>query len=223
MPSRSGRPKNSESGLSRERILAAALQIVDADGVEALSMRKLAARLGVDPMAIYHHLPNKQAVISGLVRQVFGEFRVPAAAHLTWQEQVRVYAHAYRDFIRVHPNLILHLITDFELAPQSLSPSDEMLFAALEAGGLPTKRILRCVDALIDFLHGFALAERRTDVEQPGTRDSFIEQFNAMPPDEFPVMRRVFLSLSRDELSGNFDDELQIVIDGIAAQIPPLA
>jgi TetR/AcrR family tetracycline transcriptional repressor len=76
-------------------------------------MRRLAAELGVDPMAIYYHLPGKRAVLSGLIEDVFAELRVPSAGG-TWRDRVRGWARAYRDLARAHPNLVLHLVSNAE-------------------------------------------------------------------------------------------------------------
>ena len=67
-----GRPRRGRERLTRERILRATLRVVDEDGMGALSIRRLAAELGVDPMAIYHHLPGKEAGLSGMVEMVYG-------------------------------------------------------------------------------------------------------------------------------------------------------
>ena len=76
-PKRGGRPRAGQEALSRGRILDAALRLVDEEGMGALSMRRLGAELAVNPMSIYHHLPGKGAVISGLVELVFSGMRVP--------------------------------------------------------------------------------------------------------------------------------------------------
>ncbi|HET6450954.1 MAG TPA: TetR family transcriptional regulator, partial [Spirochaetia bacterium] len=69
-----GRPaRGSAEALTRQRIVAAALQIVDAEGLAALSMRRLGASLGVDPMAVYYHLPNKAALYDAIVEAVMAE------------------------------------------------------------------------------------------------------------------------------------------------------
>src|SRR5690242_7064299 len=68
-----GRPRVGQERLSREAILTAALQLVDDEGIDALTMRRLAATLGVNPMSLYHHLPNKAAVLAGLAELVFAE------------------------------------------------------------------------------------------------------------------------------------------------------
>ena len=74
---RSGRPRAGEERLSREAILTAALRIVDDEGIDALTMRRLAATLEVNPMSLYHHLPNKAAVLAGLAELVFAGLEYP--------------------------------------------------------------------------------------------------------------------------------------------------
>ncbi len=69
MVRRTGRPKAGEEPLTRGRILKMALSLVDEHGMEALSMRRLAKELGVDPMAIYHHVPGKRALLTGLIEE----------------------------------------------------------------------------------------------------------------------------------------------------------
>ena len=83
-----GRPPAGAEPLTRDGILQAAIRLVDAGGMEALSMRRLAGELGVDPMAIYHYLPGKAAVVSGMVGLVVREMpTVPEEG--PWQERVR--------------------------------------------------------------------------------------------------------------------------------------
>jgi TetR/AcrR family tetracycline transcriptional repressor len=83
---------------------------VDEKGMDALSRRRLAAELRVNPMAIYH-LPGKGAVLSGMVEMLYGEMRAPADAADAWQDLLRENARALRDVTRKHPNLVLHLVS----------------------------------------------------------------------------------------------------------------
>src|SRR5215218_10640833 len=108
---RGGRPRVGRELLSRGRILGAALRVVDEEGMGALSMRRLGAELGVNPMSIYHHLPGKGAVISGLVELVFSGMRGRYSDGSPWQDQVRVWAETYRDLVRSHPNLVLEIVS----------------------------------------------------------------------------------------------------------------
>src|SRR5690349_19827196 len=105
-----GRPNAEQSNLSREKILEAALSLVDLQGVEAMSMRRLAAALNVDPMAIYHYLPSKDAVLRGMVELIFADLQVLTLENATWEDQVRACVHAYYEVVRKHPQLIVHIV-----------------------------------------------------------------------------------------------------------------
>src|SRR3712207_8923049 len=82
--------------LSRRRVLEAAVRFADREGLEALSMRKLGADLGVEAMSLYNHVPNKDALLDGMVEVLLGELEVPSEK-AGWEERVR---EAYRGFRR---------------------------------------------------------------------------------------------------------------------------
>ena len=88
--------------LTREVLTAAALRIADAEGLEALSMRRLGAELGVDPMAAYRHLPNKKALLAGVVEAVLAGADVETDPAAPWQEQFKGVARAYRRAMLAH-------------------------------------------------------------------------------------------------------------------------
>lgn len=92
--------------LTTERIVAAALAMIDVGGVEALSMRKLASALGVDPMSIYHHVPNKQALLQGVYQQVLQELPIPRAGPGQWQDALRELARRFYALARRHPRVL---------------------------------------------------------------------------------------------------------------------
>lgn len=158
-PRRQGRPRAGDELLTRERIVRTALGLVDTYGIEALSMRRLASELDVDPMAIYHHLPGKEAVLAGIVQLVFSRLRVEAREDDDWREQVRAFARAYRDLVRAHPHLTLLLITNATAAGAPVLEANERLRRALRLSGLPDDQIGSAADVIVDYVHGFALAE----------------------------------------------------------------
>jgi TetR/AcrR family transcriptional regulator, tetracycline repressor protein len=98
---RPGRP----AVLSRDQVLTAALRIVDEHGMEGLTMRRLGAVLGVDPMAIYHHVPNKAALFDGLVERVIGSVVLPPSTG-RWADDLRATARAARRTFLAHPQTI---------------------------------------------------------------------------------------------------------------------
>lgn len=219
MPRRPGRPKAGDEILSRPRILAAALAIIDHAGVDALSMRRLAAALGVDPMAIYRHLPDKAAVIAGVVERVFGEFHVPAAADRGWQDDVRAFAAAYRSLVQAHPALIVYLITHTEASAPAALAAGEFLYAALARAPLSPRQIVRAADVIVDYLNGFALGESTGRMNQPMSYDDLYALLDQLPPDRYPTMQRIYGALTPAELTQDPLGGLEVVIAGIEAWI----
>ena len=215
MPRRPGRPKAGDEILSRPRILAAALAIVDAEGVDALSMRRLAHALGVDPMAVYRHLPDKAAVIDGVVETVFAEFRVPTVAGQSWQDDVRAFAAAYRALVHAHPALMVYLITHTEASAPAALAAGEFLHAALARTPLSPRQIVHAANTIVDYLNGYALGESTGLVHlTAGYRDLYAA-LRQLPPDRFPTMQRVYGALDPAELAGDPLVGLEIVLAGI--------
>ena len=212
---RTGRPKAGEEALTRGRILEAALRLADEEGMGALSMRRLGSELGVDPMAVYHHLPNKEALISGVVEQVFSEMRVPDAEENPWQERVRGFARAYRNLAQEHPHLVRELVSG--AAATATLRASEPLYAALEAGGFPPATVVRAADLVVDYVNGFALAEVGGPLGSPEDRKGLLRLLEESPEGSVPVMRRVFGALSEEEMPADFEFGLNVLISGLEA------
>ena len=158
----------SREPLTPERIDAAALALVDEGGMRALSMRKLGAALGVDPMAIYHHVPNKQALVHRLVLHVFSAMPGPDPTG-AWDDRIRAWAHAYRIVVAAHPALVLTIITDQAAVAVAAGAATEELYAALEAAGLDSDDVELCADVVVDHANGAVLAcAPGPDGEPPG-------------------------------------------------------
>jgi TetR/AcrR family transcriptional regulator, tetracycline repressor protein len=216
-----GRPRAGQEALTREGILGAALRIVDEEGMEALSMRRLAADLGVNPMSIYHHLPGKEAVVSGLVGVVFSRMRVPSSGGMPWQERVRAYAHAYRDVVRSHPNLALQIVSDAAAVSEAVLSGAEPLYGALEEAGLSPAMVVRAADSLVDFVHGFVLGEASNPSGEFDVGSELLTRIEARPAGEIPALRRVFGALgeegARYDFDAGFEAGLDIFVGGIEA------
>ena len=214
---RPGRPRAERPVLTRPAILEAALALVDEEGMEALSMRRLAARLRVDAMSIYHHLPNKAAIVSGLVEAVFATMP-PTPADGPWPDRVRAWARAYRDLALAHPNLVLQIVTDSAAASEATILISEPLYAALEDAGLTAPQIVVAAGTLVDFVNGYALAlsPPAADAGAPEA-DPMGQRLAALGPDQVPAIRRVQAGLGGQSPSGAdyFDACLDIIIRGV--------
>lgn len=213
MARRTGRPRIGEETLSKERILESALKLADSEGMEALSMRRLAAELGVDPMAIYYHVPNKEALISGLVESVFSEIQVPLSGDEDWREQVRHFAYAYRGLARAHPNLVRHLVSGS--ASAATLEAGELLYAALEEAGFSPRTVVRAADLVVDYVNGFALAEISGPLGGPGDRSGLLKLLGERQEKQVPAMRRIFSTLEDQNLPADFEFGLCVILNGL--------
>lgn len=105
-------PTRKRAGLSRERVFRAALEIADADGVEALSMRKLGRALGVEAMSLYHYVPDKAAILAGIAEAVYAEVELPATApDAPWRTGLADLMRALRTALLRHPGALPALAT----------------------------------------------------------------------------------------------------------------
>ncbi len=136
------RPAAPRARLSRERVLTAALALLDEKGLDQLTMRRLAHQLGRDPMALYRYLPNRAALLDGVVELFLAQLSAPIQ-DLDWQAQLRSSAHDYRRLALSHPHVVPLLVTrplSHPLGPQPpgvLRPVEQMLTRLIGAGFAP--------------------------------------------------------------------------------------
>lgn len=119
--------------LSVEAITAAAVELIDRDGLEKLSMRKLGAELGYEAMALYKHVADKQAVIDAAVGAVFDEMSLPDAAE-PWQRRLRHSAEELRATALRHPHLLIPMTTSPPPSPAVIERIDAILSALRDSG-----------------------------------------------------------------------------------------
>ncbi|MCX5008612.1 TetR family transcriptional regulator [Streptomyces sp. NBC_00638] len=122
--------------LTKDGIYDMALRLIDADGVEALTMRKLATALNANPMSLYHHVPNKDAVLQGVARTVGAQFRTATREDAAWQDRIRQLAEDFRTLAHRHPELMTYSFA----RPDFIQPEDPFwlgLTAVLEDAGVP--------------------------------------------------------------------------------------
>jgi TetR/AcrR family transcriptional regulator, tetracycline repressor protein len=206
--------RTGQTPLSRERIVDAALALIDADGVEGLSMRKLGARLGVDPMAVYHHLASKEAVLERVVEQVFGDLAVPDAT-AGWADQVRQWAEAYRDTGLRHPHLVLEIVTRPTAVAAAAVRADEALYRALVDAGLSNGDVVMASDVIVDFVNGYLLGAATNATTTDEAQRAFEAALDARPADAVKTQRRV-LDDAAASTRDSFRFGLDVLIDGIA-------
>lgn len=204
-------------GLSRERVLAAALDLADAQGIAAVTMRSVAGALDVKPMALYHHVAGKEAILDGLVDAVFAEIDLPPA-DADWRTALRQRAASARATLRCHPWAVPLLESRMNPGPATLRQHEAML-ATLRRGGFSVAQAAHAYALLDSYVYGFALQEATLPFDSPDEVPALAEELLAqMPPDDFPYL--VELATEHVLQPGyDFGEEfgfgLELILDGL--------
>ena len=207
--------------LNREAVLAGAVELADRLGsVEDLTIRKLADHLGVKPMSIYHHVPNKDEILDGMVDAVFAEIDLPAADG-EWRPELRRRAISARAALNRHPWATGMLDSRTNPGPATLTHHDSVI-ACLRANGFDAAAIGHAVAVLDAFIYGFTLQEAAL----PGTN---AEELTDLAADLMAVFEAEFPNLawftnahvlsSAYSFSDEFEPGLDLVLDGLAARL----
>ena len=217
--------------LSRERLLAAAITLADADGLQVVTMRRLAAELGVEAMSLYHHLPGKDGLLDGLVETVIGEIR--AEIHRTggtdaapnWLTEVRRRCLAARLVMLRHP-WAPALISSRSAIPPGVYLHFEGILATLVAGGFSYHLAHRSLHALGSMVLGFVQEPFRPVPAADGSDPS--EKQLAELADTLPhLMAMVAAECHTDDgqtlgwcdSQAEFEFTLDLLLEGLARRI----
>ena len=160
-------PRPRQPVLSRERIVTAALALIDADGLGAFSTRRLAAALGVQGPSLYHHFANRDAILDAVADSVTATVDTSFFARHDWLEALRRWAWSYRQALTAHPNVVPYLAQGPGRRPAALAMADAV-YGALVKAGWPPARATHVGAALRYFVAGSALGSfARGFVEDP--------------------------------------------------------
>lgn len=203
--------------LTRERVVGAALAIVDRDGVDALTMRGLGRELGADPMAAYHHVPNKEAVLDGVVEAVWADVRLDLDAGAPWQEQLVAVARSIRAGLLAHPNALPVMAARPNVSRPGFRVVDRTLGILLGAG-LGEAEALAFVNAAGAFLLGHAIAETGTGLPEEGAE---LPGLVGAGDEDLPHLRRVLEAVDPTTLRSDdvFDHGVRALVAGVERQL----
>lgn len=195
--------------LNRERVLAAALALVDREGLSALSMRRLGAELGVEAMALYRYASSKDALLDGLVEALYLELEdrlnaeeEAAADPPSWRGELHRIARATYDVCLAHPRAVPLLTTRMLAVPLARRPlavlkDHERVLALLGQAGLDDAGTAAVFRAFTAWLLGYVSVELRPMVDNPDEQDpAFRLGLHRMPPQELPGLREAAPALT---------------------------
>ena len=200
--------------LDRRRILEAAMTFVDREGLEALSMRKLGAELGVEAMSLYNHVPNKGALLDGMVEVLLGELKVPPE-DAGWEERVREAYRAFRRLALEHPNVFPLLVVRPPDTMDGVWLVEEFL-KTLRGAGFDPDTALYAFRALSSYTSGYAMAEIRGFAMEPaGARPGAL----TLPEDDFPHIHELDAQLGKVDRDAEFEFGLDLIIAGLRERL----
>ena len=196
--------------LTRLRIAQAALAVVDRDGLDALSMRRLGAELGVEGMAVYRHFSNKAAVLAAVVEVLLAELVIPPPSKVPWQQVFREVSRAYRALLLRHPHAI-PLLAALPLSDPAAARAAGGVMALLREAGFDAQTSLKTLATVTSYVIGVAQWEVGT---APFRSDGAHETF-ALPPDADPYLVELLPQLAEDDCDETFEFGLDVIVRGL--------
>ena len=203
--------------LSKERVFHVAVALADEAGVTSLSMRKLAKRLGVEAMSLYHHVANKEEVLDGMVDLVFGEIELPANGD-EWKSAMRQRARSVRAVLLRHPWAV-GLLDSRENPGEATLNHHNAVLGNLRTAGFSIKLAAHAFSLLDSYIYGFVLQELSLpfdNSEELGkVADTLMER---MPADSFPYLTEMMVEHALKPAyayADEFEFGLELILNGL--------
>jgi AcrR family transcriptional regulator len=209
------------TALSRDRIIGAAIEVIEQEGEAALSMRRIATRLGVAVMSLYNHVPNKAALLDGVAERILAGMEVgdqgPASSpgeREHWTERARALIRAYRKVAHDHPRCVTLVLTRRIDPPSGMRPVEHALALAADAGfdGETSVRIMR---ALLAYAIGAQMREVGAAKLLDYLPEQAAERFDRLDPAQFPHVASFQEELLRHDPETDFEFGLDLMLSAL--------
>jgi AcrR family transcriptional regulator len=209
--------KTTSQHLTRERVLAGAMQLADDAGMDSFTIRKLAAALGVKPMTIYYHLPSKEAIIDGMVDEVFKEIDLPQE-DVDWRLAIRDRYLSARRVLNRHP--WAPPLMESRTTPGAATLQHHNAVLGCFRRGLSIEMTAHAYAILDSYLYGFALEEAMlpgggTGDELSGLAEGMLQVYSEQYPFLFELATERVLAESY-QFGDSFEFGLDMIIDGLS-------
>jgi AcrR family transcriptional regulator len=208
--------------LSRERVLQAAIAVADAAGVRALTIRSLAAELGVKPMSVYYYFANKSEILDGIVDVVFSEIDLPTSDG-DWQSVIRHRAISARRVLARHSWVIVLLESRKTPGPATLRHHDAMI-GTLRLAGFSVEMTAHAYALLDSYVYGFAVQEAALPFDRKDSvadvAEPMMQQF---PVGEYPhlvEMATEHILQPGYDFGNEFEFGLNVIFDALTRSVP---
>jgi TetR/AcrR family tetracycline transcriptional repressor len=208
-------PRNT---LSRAAVVDAALAMIDRDGLDAVTMPKLAQHLGVGTMSLYRHVKDKDDLIAAVAEQVMAGIDVPDGPADDWQGRVVGYLRALRDAAIAHPALS-RILADRGLTVGPVFDQLEQLHGILVTAGFSDSDAVRAFYSLLTYVFGFVIWELPRVHQQPAEAyaAAWNRSIDALDPAMYPRLHALRPTLVTTASSEQFEYGLHHLVDSLAA------
>jgi AcrR family transcriptional regulator len=205
--------------LTRDRIIEAALRVMDTEGLEAVSMRRIAREVGVEAMSLYHHLEDKEDLLDGICEHVMAGFEFPEPVD-DWAENCRKGARAWRRLLQSHPG-VMRLFAEQRGPVRSIDSMRPMEFALriLRDAGLSDRDTAQAFHAFGGYIQGFVMMELGSIAG--GSDEVHLKahaELAAALPDEFATLEAVSPYFAECDADEQFEFGLDLLIRGLEAK-----
>lgn len=210
--------KSNQPTLTRKQIVAAAITIVDRDGLAGLSMRRLAGELGMSPMSLYFHVPDKSALYDLILDAVISEADLSADDPAKpIQERVITFAYALRAALLAHPNAVMLALSRSFHTERQLRPVEKLLGMLFDSGLLPSDA-MGIVNIIGQYVFG-TTAAYANHVASNELHDAKREgDVSAVTPERFPNLTRAIREATYGGFDGDFDRGLRALVRGLLGE-----
>jgi AcrR family transcriptional regulator len=201
--------------LTRELIVDAALALLERDGLQGLSMRRLAQELGSGAASLYWHVGDKEELLSLLLDRIVGETPVPEPDPENWQGTVKELARGVRRHLSQRRDAAQLSLGRVPAGPNAL-PILERNLAVLAASKLPPQVIAYAADMFALYVGAFAY-EESLHVQSQGTPEQIGAYFRSLPPEQFPTLSGLADELVAGDLDTRFEFAIELLVRGLEA------
>ncbi|MFN2489371.1 MAG: TetR/AcrR family transcriptional regulator [Actinomycetota bacterium] len=221
-PGRAGDGPENETGrapLTRRRILSCALDLIDRDGLETLSMRRLAAELDVTAMSLYNHVASKEELLEGVTEALLGEIDLTVVAIPDWAQGLKAGFRSFRRALLDHPHALPLIQSKPAVSPDAFRPI-ELSLATLRRGGFSPKDAIEAHWLLVGFTLGHVGFQLSNPLCDPARADAeMLRRYESLPADDFPNLLESLPFAVGSDFGAAYDFGLETIIEGLRARL----
>jgi AcrR family transcriptional regulator len=201
--------------LTLEAAVRAAVDVIDADGVSALTMRRLAARLGCSPMALYRHVATKQDLIRAIGEHYLADIELPDTDGMPWDEAIIAVVSVLHHAVLERAALV-EIVAIQHVDAVAIFRAEEAILRALRSAGLSDRDAVRYLSVITSYTVG---ATQRRAEQRAGSPAAVqrLQRLLQLPEDTFPTVRALAGELVSVDFELSFEDGLRLLLQGISA------